>query len=54
VWNRKANGAMSVDIDGANFIRVTDMIFREAFVGITITNSGGDFVVRRVVVKPPR
>lgn len=54
VWNRKANGAMSVDIDGANFIRVTDMIFRDAFDGITITNSGGDFVVRRVVVNPPR
>ncbi|MGH6718255.1 MAG: hypothetical protein ACREER_02975 [Alphaproteobacteria bacterium] len=52
-WKRKRNGGMTVNLDGTQIIQVTDQIFRESFAGITITNSGGDFVVRRVVVDTP-
>lgn len=52
-WTRQSSGAMVVSLDGAEIIKVTDQVFVEAFTGFTITNPGGDFVVRRVVVDSP-
>lgn len=52
-WTRQSSGAMVVSLDGSEIIKVTDRVFVEAFTGFTITNTGGDFVVRRVVVDSP-
>ncbi|MEX2650336.1 MAG: hypothetical protein WD673_15105 [Alphaproteobacteria bacterium] len=51
-WSRGASGAMTVALDGTPVITVTDRIFREGFAGFAITNPGGDFVVRHVLVEP--
>jgi hypothetical protein len=49
-WNRNLYGEMVVKLDGAEVVRVTDRTFREGFQGLAVTNLGGDFVVRRVLV----
>lgn len=51
-WSRDASGAMTVALDGTPVITAIDRIFREGFAGFAITNPGGDFVVRHVLVEP--
>lgn len=49
-WSRTTNGQMVVAIDGKEMIRIADRSFSDAFDGIRISDQGGDFIVKRVVV----
>ena len=49
-WSRSADGHMVVIVDGTEMIRITDRSFSDAFDGIRISDQGGDFIVKRVVV----
>jgi uncharacterized caspase-like protein len=49
-WTRDRGGRMVVKVDGAEVINVTDRSFRDAFDGIALVNSGGDYALRSIAV----
>ncbi len=49
-WTRRADGAMTVTLDGKQIISATDRGIRQGFDGIQITNRGGDYIVKRITV----
>ncbi len=49
-WTRDASGQMRVLIDGKELLNVADRGFRDAFSGIRLSDTGGDFIVKRVSV----
>lgn len=53
-WTRDKAGAMTVEIDDRELIRVTDQGFRDRFNGFKIANGGGDYIVRRVTIQGSR
>lgn len=50
-WTRSASGTMSVRVDGTEVLNVTDRGFSDPFAGIRFSDSGGDFIVKRVTVR---
>lgn len=49
-WTRTGQGEMVVKVDGKEAMRVTDVSTRDAFGGLSVSNLGGDYAVRSVVV----
>ncbi len=49
-WTRRADGVMSVTVDGKQILSATDRGLRRGFNGIQIINRGGDYIVKRVAV----
>lgn len=49
-WTRRADGLMTVTVDGKQIISTTDRGIRQNFGGLRITNRGGDYIVKRITV----
>lgn len=49
-WLRSLNGAMTVQVDGKEIIRVRDRSYRDPFSGFTMSNHGGDYIIGSVSV----
>lgn len=50
VWTRGTDGAMRIILDGKDMITVTDRAFSDPFDGVRISNSAGDFIIKRISV----
>ena len=49
-WTRRADGSMTVSVDGKALIRARDQGLRDPFDGLALVNRGGDFIVKSVAV----
>jgi hypothetical protein len=49
-WTRDTGGVMAVRVDGAEIMSVSDRRFRDAFDGLAVINSGGDYALRSITV----
>jgi hypothetical protein len=49
-WTRGKNARMSVTIDAKPILNFTDREFSDPFQGITISNSGGDYIIKRIAI----
>ncbi len=52
-WNRNRGGRMVVRVDGTEVMNVTDRGFRDAFDGVALVNSGGDYALRSITIDGP-
>jgi hypothetical protein len=52
-WTRAPGGHMVVRIDGAEVMNVTDRSFRDAFDGVALVNSGGDYALKSITIDGP-
>lgn len=50
LWERQADGRMTVSVDGTKVFETLDRGFRDAFDGLALANAGGDYIVKRVTV----
>lgn len=50
-WLRDKDGKMSVYLDGVEIISIEDRGYRDPFDGVEIVNSGGDYIIKSVVIK---
>ncbi len=50
-WTRGDQGSMTVTVDGQQLMRGSDRSFRDAWEGVFLRNGGGDFTVRRIVLR---
>ncbi len=49
-WLRYADGRMSVSVNGTEVLTTADRGFRDAFSGLALINSGGDYIIKTVAV----
>lgn len=49
-WTRDGNGQMRVSVGGIEVLSVADRGFSDPFDGVRLSNSSGDFIVRRITV----
>ncbi len=52
-WTRNSSGLMVVKVDGAEVMTVTDRSFRDAFDGVALVNSGGDYALKSITIDGP-
>ena len=52
-WTRNRSGHMVVRVDGNEVMNVTDRSFRDAFDGVALVNSGGDYALRSITIDGP-
>jgi hypothetical protein len=52
-WSRNRRGRMVVRVDGTEVMNVTDRSFRDAFDGIALVNSGGDYALKSITIDGP-
>jgi len=50
IWTRDKNARMSVTVDGKAVLNFTDRGFSDPFQGVTISNSGGDYIIKRIAI----
>jgi hypothetical protein len=50
-WTRGTDGAMRISLDGKEMISVTDRGFSDPFEGVRISDTAGDFIIKRITVK---
>lgn len=48
VWERHPDGRMNVLLDGKSLFETTDRGFRDAFNGLAVINSGGDYIIKGI------
>lgn len=53
-WLRYPDGRMTVSVDGAEVLSVTDRRFRDPFNGLALTNRGGDYILKQVKISGAR
>ena len=53
-WERYPDGRMTVAVDGKQVIDTVDRGFRDAFSGIALINTGGDYIIKGVTVAGTR
>ena len=49
-WTRDERGRMSVSVDGREILATVDRGFGDPFQGLSISNGGGDFIIKRISV----
>lgn len=49
-WTRSPRGEMVVSVDGKELIRALDQGFKDPFDGFAMTNRGGDYILRKIIV----
>jgi len=49
-WTRDERGRMSVRVDGREILATIDRGFGDPFQGLSISNGGGDFIIKRISV----
>ena len=52
-WTRNLSGRMVVRVDGDEVMNVVDRSFRDAFDGIALVNSGGDYALKSITIDGP-
>ena len=52
-WTRDRRGRMVVRVDGNEVMNVVDRSFRDAFDGIALVNSGGDYALKSITIDGP-
>lgn len=50
VWTRGTDGVMRISLDGKDMITATDRAFSDPFDGVRLSNSAGDFIIKRISV----
>lgn len=50
-WTRGSDGTMRVTVDGTEMIATSDRAFSDPFEGVRISNTSGDFIVKRITAK---
>lgn len=50
-WSRGTDGQMVINVDGNEMISTTDRGFSDPFDGVRISNTSGDFIVKRITAK---
>lgn len=50
-WTRGTGGQMRVTVDGNEMIAAADRAFSDPFDGVRISNTSGDFIVKRITAK---
>ncbi|MBO6521350.1 MAG: hypothetical protein JJ900_10550 [Rhodospirillales bacterium] len=50
-WTRGTDGTMRVTVDGTEMIATSDRAFSDPFDGIRLSNTTGDFIVKRITAK---
>lgn len=50
-WNRGTDGAMRVSVDGKEMISTSDRGFSDPFDGVRLSNTSGDFIVKRITAR---
>jgi hypothetical protein len=50
-WTRGTDGMMRVSVDGTEMLAATDRAFSDPFDGVRISNTSGDFIVKRITAK---
>lgn len=50
-WTRTKDGQMRVSVDGNETLAATDRAFSDPFDGVRISNTSGDFIVKRITAK---
>lgn len=50
-WNRGTDGAMRISVDGKEVISTSDRGFSDPFDGVRISNTSGDFIVKKITAK---
>ena len=53
-WERYPDGRMTVAVDGKQVIDTVDRGFRDAFSGVALINTGGDYIIKGVTVAGTR
>ena len=49
-WTRDKGGRMTISVDGREILNTLDRGFGDPFQGLTMTNRGGDYIIKRVTV----
>ncbi|MBT7944447.1 MAG: hypothetical protein HN719_13965 [Alphaproteobacteria bacterium] len=49
-WTRRADGLMTVSLDGREIMAASDRTFKQNFDGLRLVNRGGDYIVKRIAV----
>ena len=49
-WTRRADGLMTVRLDGKDVMTATDRTFNQGFDGLRLVNRGADYIVKRLKV----
>jgi hypothetical protein len=49
-WTRSKNARMSVTVDAKPILNFTDREFSDPFQGVSISNSGGDYIIKRIAI----
>ena len=49
-WTRRADGLMTVRLDGKDVMTATDRAFKQGFDGFRLVNRGADYIVKRLKV----
>lgn len=50
IWQRSANGLMTVLLDDQQIMQIRDRSYRDTFSGFVMTNHGGDYAIRSVSI----
>ena len=50
-WTRGKNARMRVTVDAKPILNFTDREFSDTFQGVIISNSGGDYIIKRIAVR---
>jgi len=50
-WTRGTDGTMRVHVDGAEVLATSDRAFSDPFDGVRISDTGGDFIIKRITAK---
>jgi len=49
-WSRDTHGRMKISVDGREILNTLDRGFGDPFQGLTMSNRGGDYIVKRITV----
>jgi len=49
-WTRSKKARMGVTVDAKPILNFTDREFSDPFQGVTISNSGGDYITKRIAI----
>ena len=49
-WTRRADGRMTVSLDGKEIMTASDRAYNQAFNGLRLVNRGGDYIIKSIAV----
>ena len=49
-WTRRADGLMTVSLDGKEIMTASDRAYQQDFDGLRLVNRGGDYIIKKLIV----